>query len=115
MPTIARVVNGWQMNTETIGVYGNYYLKRAIIAQVGLGANQPEDAVYPLIITDADGKPVTGGGKYIVRLYAPKDAVLNGGWAPPPVQKGRASRCWWSRPSQGEDMSRTVMPTTSRS
>ena len=51
------MVNGWQMNTETIGVYGNYYLKRAIIAQVGLGANQPEDAVYPLIITDADGTP----------------------------------------------------------
>jgi hypothetical protein len=45
--TIARVTNGWSMNTNTMGVYGNWYLKRAIIAQVGLGANLPEDAIYP--------------------------------------------------------------------
>lgn len=64
-PTLARVVNGWQMNTDTMGVYGNYYLKRAIVARVGLGANQPEDAVYPLNVADADGKPVMAENKYV--------------------------------------------------
>ena len=166
IPTLARVVNGWQMNTDTVGVYGNYYLKRAIIALVGLGVNPPEDAVYPLIVADADGKPPTGDHNYILhfskaelppvdafwsvtmydaegfpvanainrfavgdrdalkynadgsldlyiqhddpggdrtvnwlpspsagtlgltmRLYAPKAAVLNGSWAPPPLRR----------------------------
>jgi hypothetical protein len=68
VPTIARVTNGWQMNTETVGVYGNSYLKRAIVAMVGLGANQPDDAIYPLGISDADGKQVTGDGKYVLHF-----------------------------------------------
>jgi len=43
------------MNTDTMGVYGNYYLKRAIVTQVGLGANLPEDAIYPLNLGDETG------------------------------------------------------------
>lgn len=73
LPTLARVVNGWQMNTDTMGVYGNYYLKRAIIAMAGLGANLPEDAVYPMSIGDADGKPLTGANKYV--LHFTKDEI----------------------------------------
>ncbi len=66
VPTMARVVNGWQMNTDTMGVYGNHYLKRAAVALIGLGANQPEDAVYPLNAADADGNPLEGSGRYII-------------------------------------------------
>jgi hypothetical protein len=72
-PTIARVANGWQMNTDTMGVYGNYYLKRAIVAMAGLGANQVDDAIYPLNVGDADGKPVMGGSKYV--LHFSKDEL----------------------------------------
>jgi hypothetical protein len=68
VPTLARVVNGWQMNTDTMGVYGDYYLKRAIVAMVGLGANQPEDAIYPLCIGDTSGQPLKGGNKYILHF-----------------------------------------------
>ena len=64
LPTLARVVNGWSMNTDTMGVYGNYYLKRAIVAQLGLGANLPEDAVYPTNLADESGKPLDGSNKY---------------------------------------------------
>jgi hypothetical protein len=68
LPTLAKVVNGWQMNTDTMGVYGNFYLKRAIVAMVGLGANQPADAIYPMCVADAQGKPLEGASKYILHF-----------------------------------------------
>jgi hypothetical protein len=76
IPTLARVVNYWSMNTDTMGVYGNYYLKRAIVAQFGLGANLPEDAVYPLNLADESGKPLDGANRYSLRFEK---------GAPPPV------------------------------
>jgi hypothetical protein len=68
IPTMARVANGWSMNTDTMGVYGNYYLKRAMIAQVGLGANLPEDAIYPLNLADNTGKPLDGSNSYTIHF-----------------------------------------------
>jgi len=68
VPTLARVANGWSMNADTMGVYGNYYLKRAIVSQVGLGANLPEDAVYPLNITDKTGQPLDGANQYRIHF-----------------------------------------------
>jgi hypothetical protein len=59
--TIARVVDGWSMNTDTMGVYGNYYMKRAIITQLGLGANLPEDA-------DSAHQPLDGANKYTIHF-----------------------------------------------
>lgn len=67
-PTIARVADGWQMNTDTMGVYGNYYLKRAIVAMIGLGANPCDDAIYPLNIGDVDGKPLKGENNYVLHF-----------------------------------------------
>ncbi len=62
--------NGWMMNTETMGVYGNLYLKRALVTQVGLGANPAEDAIYPLLVADADGAPTDGGNDYVIHFDA---------------------------------------------
>ena len=68
MPTLARVANGWGMNTDTMGVYGNYYLKRALVAQLGLGANLPEDAIYPLNLADFNGNPLDGANNYTIHF-----------------------------------------------
>ncbi|MGF7161517.1 hypothetical protein FHS85_003158 [Rhodoligotrophos appendicifer] len=39
-------INGWAYTTKT-GLYGTNYLQRALITAIGLGANRPQDAVYP--------------------------------------------------------------------
>ena len=38
--------HGWVFTTKT-GEYGTNYLQRALITAIGLGANRPQDAVYP--------------------------------------------------------------------
>ncbi|MGO4704238.1 DUF1254 domain-containing protein [Microvirga sp. 2MCAF38] len=68
VPTLARAVNYWSLNTDTMGVYGNYYLKRAIVTQLGLGANVPEDAIYPLSLGDKTGAPLDGANKYTIHF-----------------------------------------------
>ncbi len=67
-PRIARSANGWQMNTDSIGVYGNYYVKRAVIALIGLGANPAEEAVYPLNVADDNGQPPIGENRYVLHF-----------------------------------------------
>ena len=48
--------NGWMFTTKT-GIYGTDYLQRAFVTAIGLGANRPQDAVYPTSEADGDGKP----------------------------------------------------------
>ena len=81
LPTLADVVNFWSMNTDTMGVYGNYYLKRAIIAQVGLGANLPEDAIYPFNLGDEIGRPLDGDNIYTLHFEAGATPPVNAFWS----------------------------------
>jgi hypothetical protein len=81
VPTLARVVNGWSMNTDTMGVYGNYYLKRAIVSQMGLGANLPEDAIYPLNLADDTGKALDGANKYVIHFEKGSVPPVNAFWS----------------------------------
>jgi hypothetical protein len=81
VPKVARVVNGWTMNTDTMGVYGDNYLKRAVIAMVGLGANQTSDAIYPLNIADADGNPLNGNNKYVLHFDKAELPPVNAFWS----------------------------------
>jgi hypothetical protein len=79
--TIARVANGWSMNTDTMGAYGNYYLKRAMVSQIGLGANLPEDAIYPLNLGDNTGKPLNGANKYTIHFAKGATPPVNAFWS----------------------------------
>jgi hypothetical protein len=81
LPTLARVSNGWSMNTDTVGVYGNYYLKRAILSQQGLGANVVEDAIYPLNLADESGKPLDGANKYTITFERGAAPPVNAFWS----------------------------------
>jgi hypothetical protein len=81
VPTLARIANGWSMNTDTMGVYGNYYLKRAIVTQLGLGANLPEDAIYPLNLADDTGKPLDGASNYVLHFDKGQTPPVNAFWS----------------------------------
>ncbi len=81
LPTLGTSVNGWITPTETMGVYGNYYLKRAVVALIGLGSNPPEDAVYPLLTADADGNSTTGDNDYVIHLDADKLPPVSAFWS----------------------------------
>lgn len=63
----ATLINGWYFSTKT-GRYGTNYIQRAFITAIGLGANRPQDAVYPTSEMSADGKPYEGANKYVMHF-----------------------------------------------
>ena len=73
-------INGWVFSTET-GIYGTNYLQRALVTAIGLGANRPQDAIYPTSETDAAGKPYSGANKYIVHFDKGQLPPVDGFWS----------------------------------
>jgi hypothetical protein len=67
--TVGKIVNGWSTLTD-IGTYGTNYDLRAVIANLGLGANLPKDAVYPLTMVDSEGEKLSGKYKYVIHFDA---------------------------------------------
>ncbi len=65
-------INGWGFTTKA-GVYGTNYLQRALVTAIGLGANRPQDAVYPTSLKPAAGGEYNGANKYVVHF--PKGAA----------------------------------------
>jgi hypothetical protein len=61
-------INGWMFSTKT-GIYGTDYIQRALITAIGLGANRPQDAVYPTAMKDADDKDLDAESKkYVIHF-----------------------------------------------
>ncbi len=60
--------NGWLVSLPYIGDYGRNYLGRAVVARFALGANTPEETVYPTAFTDSHGRPLRGRRSYTIRF-----------------------------------------------
>lgn len=72
--------NGWAFTTKT-GIYGTDYLMRALITAIGLGANRPQDAVYPTSKADAEGHKYNGANKYVMRFPKGHLPPADGFWS----------------------------------
>ena len=74
-------INGWQFFTGT-GLYGTNYLDRALITAIGLGANRPQDAIYPTSEKDGEGKEYDGASnKYVMHVEKGQFPPVNGFWS----------------------------------
>ena len=72
--------NGWAFTTKT-GLYGTDYLMRALVTAIGLGANRPQDAVYPTSQKDADGRKYSGANKYVMHFAKGQLPPVSGFWS----------------------------------
>jgi hypothetical protein len=80
LPKSGKQVNGWVVTTDA-GVYGTKYLQRALVTAIGLGANRPQDAVYPVGEVDSDGKPLDGASKYTLTFAKGQRPPVTGFWS----------------------------------
>jgi hypothetical protein len=72
--------NGWGYITKT-GIYGTDYLMRALITAIGLGANRPQDAVYPTSLKDGEGRKYNGENKYVMHFPEGQLPPAEGFWS----------------------------------
>lgn len=73
-------VNGWLVTDKT-GAYGTDYLQRAAVTFIGLGANLPQDAVYPFTNVDSNGQPLKGSNHYVIHFAKDETPPVNGFWS----------------------------------
>jgi hypothetical protein len=72
--------NGWMFTTKA-GIYGTDYVNRALVTAIGLGANRPQDAVYPTSEADGDGSPYSGANKYVMHFAKGQTPPADGFWS----------------------------------
>ncbi len=74
------VRHGWTF-LEHAGTYGTRYLERAYVTFFGLGANLPEDALYPYTTVDSSGKQLTGEHAYTIHFAEGTIPPVRGFWS----------------------------------
>lgn len=75
-----KLENGWTFTTKT-GLYNTEYLQRALITAIGLGANRPQDAVYPTSEVDATGAKYSGANQYVIHFEKGQAPPVNAFWS----------------------------------
>jgi hypothetical protein len=75
-----KVENGWFFTT-TAGIYGTKYLMRAFVTAIGLGANRPQDAIYPTSEGPDVLKKYSGANKYVVHFDKGQMPPAKGFWS----------------------------------
>lgn len=77
-------VNGWGFTLKT-GVYGTDYLQRALVTAIGLGANRPQDAVYPTSTNPAGAlgmlRHYEGSEKWVLTFAKGELPPVQGFWS----------------------------------
>lgn len=74
-------VNGWKIARAGIGDYGTNYAARAVVAHGGLGANLPQDAVYPATRVDDKGAQLRAERAYVLHFAADQLPPVKGFWS----------------------------------
>ncbi len=77
----AKTNSGWLRFDSWIGRYDDRYLGRSIVAKIGLGANIPEEATYPVALSDRDGQELTGTNDYTITYPAGQEPPAAGFWS----------------------------------
>lgn len=72
--------NGWLFTTET-GQYGTHYVHRAYITAIGLGANLPQDAIYPVSEGPSPTQTYSGANKYVMHFDKGQLPPAKGFWS----------------------------------
>jgi hypothetical protein len=75
-----KMENGWFFTTKT-GEYGTGYLQRALVTAIGLGANRPQDAVYPTSTGPDLVQKYDGSKKYEMRFEKGQTPPVDGFWS----------------------------------
>ena len=64
-----------------LGNYGTRYPVRAYVALIGLGANEPEDAMYPNTKQDETGTQLVTDKNYVLHMTADQIPPVNAFWS----------------------------------
>jgi hypothetical protein len=72
---------GWLVLNPKVGRYGTDYLLRAQLAILGIGANTPEESVYPTALADSSGALLTGANRYRMVFRPGKLPPVRGFWS----------------------------------